>query len=114
MLHAPEAVVVDRQDNLYISDTMNHRVRTIGTTAFTKKPVSMKYRGLFALHNRKEDALNYLGDAGKWTLDEALAWWQKTQNDYTRANVSERTGGVLPQGPDDTGGPLQSPPETAF
>ncbi len=29
MLHAPEAVVVDHDDNLYISDTMNHRVRKI-------------------------------------------------------------------------------------
>jgi hypothetical protein len=29
MLHAPETVVVDRQDNLYISDTMNHRVRKV-------------------------------------------------------------------------------------
>jgi sugar lactone lactonase YvrE len=29
MLHAPEAVVVDCQDNLYISDTMNHRVRKV-------------------------------------------------------------------------------------
>jgi len=29
MLHAPEAVVIDRDDNLYISDTMNHRVRKV-------------------------------------------------------------------------------------
>ena len=29
MLHAPEAVVADRLDNLYISDTMNHRVRKV-------------------------------------------------------------------------------------
>ncbi len=29
MLHAPEAVVFDRDDNLYISDTMNHRVRKV-------------------------------------------------------------------------------------
>ncbi|MEO8339592.1 MAG: hypothetical protein ABI604_07700 [Nitrospirota bacterium] len=29
MLHAPEAVVVDQRDNLYISDTMNHRVRKV-------------------------------------------------------------------------------------
>lgn len=29
MLHAPEAVVVDPQGNLYISDTMNHRVRRV-------------------------------------------------------------------------------------
>jgi DNA-binding beta-propeller fold protein YncE len=29
MLHAPEAVVFDPDDNLYISDTMNHRVRRV-------------------------------------------------------------------------------------
>jgi sugar lactone lactonase YvrE len=29
MLHAPEAVVFDADDNLYISDTMNHRVRRV-------------------------------------------------------------------------------------
>ncbi len=29
MLHAPEAVVFDRDGNLYISDTMNHRVRKV-------------------------------------------------------------------------------------
>ncbi len=29
MLHAPEAVVVDAAANLYISDTMNHRVRKV-------------------------------------------------------------------------------------
>ncbi len=31
MLHAPEAVVFDREDNLYVSDTMNHRVRKVHT-----------------------------------------------------------------------------------
>jgi sugar lactone lactonase YvrE len=29
MLHAPEAVMFDREDNLYVSDTMNHRVRKV-------------------------------------------------------------------------------------
>jgi hypothetical protein len=29
MLHAPEAVVFDVHDNLYVSDTMNHRVRRV-------------------------------------------------------------------------------------
>lgn len=29
MLHAPEAVVFDADDNLYVSDTMNHRVRRV-------------------------------------------------------------------------------------
>ena len=33
----------------------NHRVRTMITTAFTNKPVSMKYRGLFNLLARKEN-----------------------------------------------------------
>ena len=29
MLHAPEAVIFDSADNMYISDTMNHRVRKV-------------------------------------------------------------------------------------
>jgi len=29
MLHAPEAVVFDEQGHLYVSDTMNHRVRKV-------------------------------------------------------------------------------------
>jgi len=33
MLHAPEAVVVDQQGNLYISDTMNHRVRKVDVSS---------------------------------------------------------------------------------
>jgi DNA-binding beta-propeller fold protein YncE len=33
MLHAPEALVFDAQDNLYISDTMNHRVRRVDAVA---------------------------------------------------------------------------------
>jgi hypothetical protein len=55
------------------------RVQTIATTAFTDKPVSMKYRGVYALHSRKEGALNYVGMAGKWTLEEAYQWWNKKQ-----------------------------------
>jgi hypothetical protein len=56
---------------------LNRRVATIGTTAFTSKPVSMKYRGLFRLHSRKEGRLNYLADTGRWSLAEALTWWQQ-------------------------------------
>jgi sugar lactone lactonase YvrE len=33
MLHAPEAVTFDAQDNAYISDTMNHRVRRVDAKA---------------------------------------------------------------------------------
>ena len=56
------------------------RVETIGTTAFTDKSVSMKYRGLFDLRSRKEGQLNYLARAGRWSLEEALAWWTTTQS----------------------------------
>src|SRR5262249_31088019 len=44
------------------------RVDTIGTTAFTDKPVSMKYRGVMDLYSRKPGMLNYVGRAGRWTL----------------------------------------------
>jgi hypothetical protein len=61
-----------------------HRVRAVVTTAFTNKPVSMKYRSILDLITRKEQdddepyryALAYAGDAGRWSLAEALEWWK--------------------------------------
>lgn len=77
----------------------NADIRRILTTAFSQNPVSMKYRGLFQLHSRKEldldkEAwaadiprddpyysqkwmLNYLSDTGRWSLAEGLAEWQQ-------------------------------------
>ncbi|MCE5327877.1 MAG: hypothetical protein LLG01_15835 [Planctomycetaceae bacterium] len=52
------------------------RIRTIGTTAFTERAVSMKYRGLFDVHSRSEGKVNYLGAAGRWSLQEGFAWWK--------------------------------------
>ena len=49
----------------------------VSTTAFTDRPVSMKYRGLFDLQSRKPGMLNYAGDLGRWTLQEGLAEWLK-------------------------------------
>ncbi|MBI1207233.1 MAG: hypothetical protein GC191_08085 [Azospirillum sp.] len=40
---------------------MVQRITRIFTTAFTNKPVSMKYRGIFDLVARKEGMLNYAG-----------------------------------------------------
>jgi len=58
----------------------NGRIRSIVTTAFSSKPVSMKYRGLLDLTSRKEEgsgfALNYGGPAGQWTLAEAYEQWR--------------------------------------
>lgn len=45
------------------------------TTAFTEKAVSMKYRGLFEIANKKEGMINYRAPAGKWTLREGLEKW---------------------------------------
>lgn len=66
------------------------------TTAFTKRPVSMKYRGLFQLLNKKQlpgvdegetdmskiyynsgYQLNYGAPMGQWTLAEGLELWKK-------------------------------------
>ena len=35
----------------------------------------MKYRGLFEVYNRKEDAVNYEAKAGKWSFEEDFQWW---------------------------------------
>ena len=51
------------------------------TTAFSRHPVSMKYRGLFELHKRKQQdggyLLNYYAGLGDRTLAESLVLWQK-------------------------------------
>ena len=71
------------------------RIFTLTTTAFTKKPVSMKYRGLFKLLTKKQlesvssdetdmskiyygngYMLNYGAEFGQWTLDEGLKIWK--------------------------------------
>ena len=81
------------------------RVKSLVTTAFSKNPVSMKYRGLFKVLNRKEhDALgedwakdidpsnayyaqkyqiNYGAKMGEWTLEEGLQLWKKKHSQKT-------------------------------
>ena len=54
-------------------------IKKIFTTVFTEKAVSMKYRGLFEIFNRKEDrsALNYVSETGRWDLKGAFEFWKK-------------------------------------
>ncbi len=68
------------------------RMRSILTTAFSKNPVSMKYRGILKLYSRKKlDAegadgnpdrkeekfqLNYVAPFGEWTLQEGFDMWK--------------------------------------
>jgi hypothetical protein len=69
------------------------RMRSILTTAFSKRPVSMKYRGILKLYNRKKleaegldgnpdrkeekFQLNYAAPFGEWTLQEAYDMWRE-------------------------------------
>ena len=76
------------------------RAASLVTTAFSKNPESMKYRGLFKVLNRKHNdslqkadwakdidpanayymqpyEINYGAPLGQWTLKEGLALWKK-------------------------------------
>lgn len=57
---------------------MLRRYRTVSTTAFTDRPVSMKYRGVFTLTSRGEGHLNYTSEIRE-ASPEALyrAWLTK-------------------------------------
>lgn len=60
-----------------LQQAFNRKVKDIYTTAFTDKAVSMKYRGIFEVYNRKEGFINYVSEAGRWTLAEGLETWKK-------------------------------------
>lgn len=51
------------------------------TTAFSTHPVSMKYRGVFTIHKRKEVdngyMLNYFAQFGNYSITEALDIWKR-------------------------------------
>ncbi len=56
----------------------------IVTTAFSNHPKSMKYRGCYKLHSRKETPekgrnymLNYIAETGKWNLKKGYQMWYK-------------------------------------
>ena len=60
-----------------LQQAFNRKVKDIYTTAFTDKAVSMKYRGIFEVYNRKDGFINYVSEAGRWTLAEGLETWKK-------------------------------------
>jgi hypothetical protein len=47
------------------------------TTAFTDKPVSMKYRGVYNLMKRGAGFLQYTTESGTLTAEEAVKIWNK-------------------------------------
>lgn len=76
---------LSRESKLLIERGMNRRVVMLATTAFSDRPVSMKYRGLFKMVGRSEDndvstkryKLNYASPFSDRTLDEQLAEWKR-------------------------------------
>lgn len=94
---------LSRESQILAERMVRHRVRRVMTTAFTQNPISMKYRGLFDLLSRKENAgweadaddtskmryaLNYIADVGRWTLTEGLAQWHKKHGSRRAPNAS--------------------------
>jgi hypothetical protein len=67
---ATSATVIDRLEVKLVQ-----RIDTIDTTAFTEKPVSMKYRGIFELVSRKPGMLNYASTVRRQTPAEIYAEW---------------------------------------
>ena len=74
------AAALSMEMKAVLEQSLNMPVATIGTTAFTNRPVSMKYRGLFDLYSKKEGALNYQAHAGRWNLAEGFEWWRKNHS----------------------------------
>lgn len=76
---------LSKESQLLIQRSMSRTIGTISTTAFSERPVSMKYRGPMKLVKRTEDPpdhpqkfqLQYMGDAGRWTLDELYPLFMK-------------------------------------
>lgn len=53
-------------------------IERIHTTAFSRQPVSMKYRGIFRLDKRGDGFLNYSSEVRKGSLEQIYSeWWEK-------------------------------------
>ena len=87
-----------REAQLIAERMARRRMRFVFTTAFSHNPISMKYRGLFDLHSRKETPegdhpymLNYVAPIGSWTLAEGYAQWCKKHGQISsRGEISSR------------------------
>lgn len=80
--------ILSKEAKMLAEKTMGKRVNTITTNAFSRNPVSMKYRGLFDLFGRRELEkdengkvkkynLSYGTKMGQWTLKEGYELWRQ-------------------------------------
>lgn len=96
---------LSKESKIIAERIMRKRVRSLTTTAFSKNPVSMKYRGLFKVLNRHEHnvldeewakdidpsnayyrqkyQINYGAAMGEWSLAEGLALWKEKHSQRT-------------------------------
>lgn len=75
---------MSKEAQTLIQRTLSRRITGIETTAFSNRPVSMKYRGPMKLKHRSDGddghhdyKLQYHGPMGELTLEETLAKWLK-------------------------------------
>lgn len=79
---------LSREARLAAETFGNRQYRSVATTAFSQRPVSMKYRGVLDLLSRKDRtdghpgfALNYGAKLGEWSLaDGYRTWYEKHGN----------------------------------
>ncbi|EDU6784108.1 hypothetical protein CJG67_003926 [Salmonella enterica subsp. enterica serovar Gaminara] len=68
--------VINHVNRKYLID-----IQSVNTTAFTKKPVSMKYRGIYQLAKRGEGFLNYSSRVREQSPQEIFQeWYRKYAN----------------------------------
>lgn len=75
---------LSHEGRLISEQLASRRMRSVATTAFSQRPSSMKYRGIFSLYSRDEYEdrpykymLNYTAPFGNWSLAEGLAMWKR-------------------------------------
>lgn len=81
------AMLASGQETARVFDRRKiQRTESIVTTAFSERPVSMKYRGIYELHSRKDAKtgshasfqLNYITPVRRMNNDEIYAdWWRR-------------------------------------
>ena len=86
---------LSQEGKLLAERVCRHRIRSCVTTAFSRRPVSMKYRGLFKLLMRTEgdgegyygqNKLNYGAMMGEWDLAKGLELWKKKHGKFVEVN----------------------------
>jgi hypothetical protein len=79
--------ILSKEMKLVMERCLRRRINLTVTSAFTKNPISMKYRGLFTLDSRKQEesggwVVNYSSQVGRWTLREGLSLWKTKYGEY--------------------------------